>query len=120
MSTLDQESRSLREAERFILGIASGGKPLTPITPVREEAKRVLKHYPLAVDSMWEQGRQAMENEYDALFVAEAVLRDWSDHVGTHYEGCWTRHVACLAGVIHDILTREVENRDNGVSRLTW
>lgn len=32
--------------------------------------------------------------------VATEVLGVWDGVIGTHYDGCWQRHVACLARVI--------------------
>lgn len=31
------------------------------------------------------------------------VLTEWGDHISTHYEGCWKRHVACFAYRVHEL-----------------
>lgn len=33
----------------------------------------------------------------DVLEALDTVDGVWADQVGTHYPGCWTRHVQCLA-----------------------
>lgn len=39
--------------------------------------------------------------------LANQVLEVWGDHISTHYEGCWKRHVACFAAVIVGHLDEE-------------
>jgi hypothetical protein len=43
----------------------------------------------------------------ELLKAAELVIEDWKGHVGTHYEGCWRRHIACFAVLVKDALEGE-------------
>lgn len=42
-----------------------------------------------------------------ALDVATAVYELHADEIGTHYAGCWKRHVGCFASLIKDVLEEE-------------
>lgn len=42
----------------------------------------------------------------DLLDIVTPVIDLWSDHIGTHYDGCYQRHVACLAVLIRDVTER--------------
>lgn len=35
--------------------------------------------------------------------VTNEVLTIWEGHIGTHYDGCWKSHVACLASLIRNL-----------------
>ena len=41
-------------------------------------------------------------NERQAAVIAE-VQELWADHIGTHYETCYLRHVACFAVLLNDL-----------------
>lgn len=57
MSTRDQEARALGEAWRFLLQLGSGEFPARPVSGLRAEARRVLRHYPLAVEERWKENQ---------------------------------------------------------------
>lgn len=54
MSTRDEEARALDEAWRFLLRLSSGEFPVRPVKALRAEARRIVKHYPLAAGMRWE------------------------------------------------------------------
>lgn len=56
MSTRDQEARALDDAWRFLLDLSSGNYRFETVTKLREDARRVAKHYPLAVGYRWTTG----------------------------------------------------------------
>lgn len=37
-------------------------------------------------------------------YAVAAVLEAHKDEIGSHYQGCWKNHVACLAVLIHEEL----------------
>lgn len=41
--------------------------------------------------------------------VVSTVERTWAGHIGTHHEGCWTRHVQCLALLVRDVLDDDAD-----------
>lgn len=47
MSLPEQEAYALRRAWEFLLGLSSGKVKLDRVTPVREEARDIVKHFPL-------------------------------------------------------------------------
>lgn len=47
------------------------------------------------------------ERERAILELTGEVRDVWAGFVGTHYEGCWTVHTACLAAVIEESLRPE-------------
>lgn len=53
MSLPDEEARSLEAVRDFMLRICSGEHPLRPVTRVREEARQLMRHYPLAAGERW-------------------------------------------------------------------
>lgn len=55
MSTRDEEARALDEAWRFLLRLSSGEFPVRPVKALRAEARRIVKHYPLAAGLRWEE-----------------------------------------------------------------
>jgi regulator of protease activity HflC (stomatin/prohibitin superfamily) len=50
MSIPVQEAESMRRAWSFLLGLSSGEIKLDRARPVREEARSILKHFPLGGD----------------------------------------------------------------------
>ena len=36
--------------------------------------------------------------------LAAHVIELHGDKIGTHYEGCWTRHLTCFAVIVRDQL----------------
>lgn len=50
MSLPSEERRALRDAWEFLLGLSSGEVSLERRTPVRQEARRIVRHFPLGGD----------------------------------------------------------------------
>lgn len=50
MSLPEQEARATQRAWKFLLGLSSGEVKLDRATPVREEARDIVKHFPLGGD----------------------------------------------------------------------
>ena len=49
-----------------------------------------------------------MKTQLEAIQeIADEVLEVWKDHIGTHYDGCWKRHVGCFAWHVKMIVDRE-------------
>ena len=40
----------------------------------------------------------------NVLALVEEVIAEHADRVGTHYEGCWRNHAACLAVAVKEAL----------------
>lgn len=47
MSLPEEEARALRRARKFLLGLSSGEVSLERRGPVREQARDIVKHFPL-------------------------------------------------------------------------
>ncbi len=82
MSTPDQAARALLEVERFLAALGNGDWTLRDnITRTRDEARWLLKHYPLAPERYaaraWEDGWRSHKAGY---------LIDHNPHVTTHPE----------------------------------
>lgn len=50
MSLPEQEANATRRAWEFLLGLSSGEVKLDRVTPVRKEARDIVKHFPLGGD----------------------------------------------------------------------
>lgn len=50
MSLPEQEAHATRRAWKFLLGLSSGEVSLARAKPVREEARDIVKHFPLGGD----------------------------------------------------------------------
>lgn len=92
MSLPDEEQWALRQARRFLRCLGSGEYKVTTITALRQDARRILKHYPYLDPEVPEHGR-----------VIKAVLDEHEGEVGTHWETCWKHHAGCLARVLRDM-----------------
>lgn len=69
MSTPDQQARSLWAVQRFLIAVCNGDWPITGnVTNTRKEARRLLKHYPLAPEQYaaraWEDGWRSAKAGY--------------------------------------------------------
>lgn len=53
MSMPDEEARALNDARTFLLHLGSGEYKVTSIRRLREDARTVLHHYPLAAGARW-------------------------------------------------------------------
>lgn len=87
MSLPDQEDRALEAARDFLLSLSSGRHPARPITALRAEARRIVKHYPLLID-----GLNTRQSE-----LVRAVVDYHADTVSTHWDECYLTHAGCLA-----------------------
>ena len=53
MSTRDEEARALDNVWEFLLQLSSGEYKVTTITQLRKDARRLVRHYPLAAGFRW-------------------------------------------------------------------
>lgn len=53
MSLPEQEARALLRAQQFLLALSSGEHPARPIRDLRNEARDIARHYPLAAGTRW-------------------------------------------------------------------
>lgn len=53
MSTCDEEARALDDVWEFLLQLSSGEYKVTTITKLRADARRLVRHYPLAAGARW-------------------------------------------------------------------
>lgn len=44
------------------------------------------------------------------------VIEAHRGEIGTHYEGCWHNHAACLAVIIHELVQETVDGRPDRTS----
>jgi hypothetical protein len=55
---------------------------------------------------------EALQWTLDTAAEAEEV---WKDQVGTHYVGCHTHHVGCLAALIRELVAQTLESDTSNV-----
>ena len=53
MSLPEQEARALEAAEQFLRDLSSGAETLASRKEVRQKARDILRHYPLAPGMRW-------------------------------------------------------------------
>lgn len=53
MSTSEEEAAALRQAQDFLLGLSSGQYRVTSIRALRQDARTIARHFPLAAAERW-------------------------------------------------------------------
>lgn len=63
MSTTPEEARALERVRLFLLRLGSGAYRVDSITELRQDARNLVKHFPLAAGDRWRE----MSEEHDRI-----------------------------------------------------